>query len=84
MQIKLKRKYYMPQVVSFPLKKYPDKLSSTCSAVEKCVCPTSLLIYLHFLHIYHTCMFQIIKQSLILDKDSLRKCKMQYLNADFI
>lgn len=46
MQIKLKRKYYMPQVVSFPLKKYPDKLSSTYSAVEKCVCPTSLLIYL--------------------------------------
>ena len=43
--------------------------------------PYRFILFLLFCHTY---MFQIIKQTLISDKDNLRKYKMQFLNDDFI
>lgn len=37
-----------------------------------------------FLHIFHSYIFQIIRQILISDKGNLSKLKIQFLNNDFI
>ena len=61
--------------------KHCQNKDQTYSAVKKYLLPHRFILFLLFCH---TCMFQIIKQILISDKDNLRKYKMQFLNDDFI